>query len=124
MALTRKGSLAFGIGTVGGGLTAPTGAAASDISAITAAEASQEFQVNVAAKDATGEVVAHAYGDAKNSLRIEGFHSAATLPGVGDDLTVAGKTGVVTRANIQASNEDFVKLSAEAEGYPGVTYTA
>jgi hypothetical protein len=124
MALTRKGSLAFGIGTVTGGLTTPTGAAVSDISAIVSAEASQELQVNATAKDATGEVVAHAYGDAKNVLRIEGFHTAADVPGVGDDLTVAGKTGIVTRASLQASNEDFVRLSAEAEGYPGVTYTA
>lgn len=123
MALTRKGTLAFGIGTTTGGLAAPSGAAASDISAVISAEATDEFQVNATAKGADGEVSAHAYGDTKHSLRMEGYHSTAAIPSLGDDLTIAGKSGAVMRATIQASNEDFVKLSVEAEGFNAITYS-
>lgn len=121
MALTRKGTLAFGIGTVLGG-PAISGTAAAGISAVQSAEVSDEFTVNVPAKDTGGETVAHAYGDTKHSLRVEGLHTAATLPALGDALTVGGKEGAVMRSSVQASNEDFVKLSIEAEGYNAIDY--
>lgn len=112
MALTKKGTLAFGFGA--GGLTAPT---VSTISAITSAEATSEASLNVPARNATGETVAHAYGDEKVSLRVEGYHTAATLPTVGAAMTVAGKGGFAQRVSINASNQDFVKLSVEGDGY-------
>lgn len=119
MALTRKGSLAFGIGTATGGLTAPT---ATGISAVQSAEVSEEYTVNVDGKDTNGETVAHVYGNAKATMRVEGFNTAATLPTLGSPLSVGGKDGVVMRSNIQASNEDFVKLSVEGEKFAGVSY--
>lgn len=119
MALTRKGTLAFGIGTAGGGLTAPT---VTGISAVQSAEVTKEFTVNVPGKDSGGETVAHVYGDAKSSLRVEGLHTAADIPTLGAALTVGGEAGVVMRASVQASNEDFVKLSVEGEKFAGVSY--
>ncbi len=117
MALTRKGTLAFGIGALG--LTAPT---VTGITAVQSAEASDEFTVNASARDTGGETVAHVYGDAKASLRVEGLHSAADLPALGGALTVAGRAGVVTRSSVTASNEDFVKVAVEGEKFAGVTY--
>lgn len=117
MALTRKGTLAFGIGA--SGLAAPT---VTGIDAVQSAEASSENTVNASARDAGGETVAHVYGDAKATLRAEGFAAAATLPTLGAALTVAGQSGVVQRASITASNGDFVKISVEGEKFAGVTY--
>ncbi len=119
MALTRKGTLAFGIGAGTGGLTAPT---VSGIDAVQSAEASNEYTVNQSARDASGETVAHVYGDAKATLRAEGFCSTATIPTLGAAVTVAGFAGAVQRSNIQASNEDFVKVSVEGEKFNGITY--
>ena len=120
MALTVKGTLKFGIGSAG--LAAPTGAAVSDISAITSADVTKEYTVNASARNADGETVAHVYGDAKATLRVEGFHTAAAIPTLGAALTVAGETGTVQKATIGASNQDFVKLSIEGEKFNGVTY--
>jgi hypothetical protein len=117
MALTKKGTLAFGIGA--GGLAAPT---VTGIDAVQSAEASDEYTVNASARDTGGETVAHTYGDAKSTLRAEGFGNAATIPALGAALTVAGKTGAVMRSSIQASNQDFVKLSVEGEKFAGVAY--
>ena len=119
MALTRKGSLAFGIGTAGGGMTAPT---VTGIDAVQSAEVTDEYTVNVQGKDSNGETVAHVYGDAKATMRVEGLHTAATLPTIGAAITVGGKAGVVMRASVQASNEDFVRISVEGEKYAGVSY--
>lgn len=117
MALTRKGTLAFGIGATG--LTAPT---VTGIDAVQSAEANSEYTVNASARDAAGETVAHVYGDEKSTIRAEGFTTAAALPTMGAALTVAGKSGTVLRSNIQASNDDFVKVSVEGEKFAGVTY--
>jgi hypothetical protein len=118
MALSKKGTaLAFGIGA--GGMTAPT---VTGIDAVQSAEASSELTVNASARDAGGETVAHVYGDEKTTLRAEGFAAAATLPSMGTPLTVAGKSGVVMRSTITASNGDFVKISVEGEKFAGVTY--
>ena len=119
MALTRKGSLAFGIGTAAGGLTPPT---VTGIDAVQSAEVTDEYTVNVQGKDSNGETVAHVYGDAKATMRVEGLHTAATLPTIGAAITVGGKAGVVMRASVQASNEDFVRISVEGEKYAGVSY--
>jgi hypothetical protein len=119
MALTRKGSLAFGIGSATGGLTAPT---VTGVDAVQSAEVTDEYTVNVQGKDANGETVAHVYGDAKATMRVEGLHTAASLPSLGSGLTVGGKAGVVMRATVQASNEDFVRISVEGEKYNGVNY--
>lgn len=120
MALTRKGTLAFGIGSIG--LAAPTGTAAADISAVQSAEVTDEYTVNVDAKNTGGETDTHVYGNAKHTARVEGFHTAATLPSLGSALTVGGKEVAVMRSNIQASNEDFVKLSVEGEGFNEIDY--
>ena len=120
MALTRKGTLAFGIGSVG--LAAPTGTAASGISAVQSAEITDEYTVNAQGKDSGGETTTHVYGDTKHTARVEGLHTAASLPSLGDALTVGGKEVVVTRASVQASNEDFVRLSIEGEGYNAIDY--
>ena len=122
MALTRKGTLAFGIGTAAGGLTAPSGTAAAGISAVQSAEVTDEYQVNATGKTSGGEVESHAYGDVKHTARVEGLHTAATLPALGDALTVGGKEVVVTRSSLQASNEDFVKVSIEGEGFNSIDY--
>lgn len=118
MALTVKGTaLKFGIGT--NGLTAPTVAA---ISNVTSAEVTKENSLNASARDAGGETVTHVYGDPKATMRVEGFHTAATLPTLGDSITVGGVSGPIQRASVQASNEDFVKLSAEAEALGAINY--
>ena len=120
MALTRKGTLAFGMGSVG--LATPTGGAAAGISAVQSAEITDEFTVNVQGKDTGGEVTTHVYGDTKHTARVEGLHTAATLPSLGDALTVGSKEVVVNRATVQASNEDFVRISIEGEGYNSIDY--
>lgn len=117
MALTRKGTLAFGIGA--SGLAAPT---VTGIDAIQSAEASSEFTVNASARDAAGETVAHVYGDEKATLRAEGFANTATLPTLGAAMVVAGKSGVVMGSSITASNGDFVKISVNGEKFTGVSY--
>ena len=81
-----------------------------------------EYTVKASARNADGETVAHVYGDAKATLRVEGFHTAAAIPTLGAALTVAGETGTVQKATIGASNQDFVKLSIEGEKFNGVTY--
>ena len=119
MALTRKGTLAFGFGA--NGLVAPT---VTGIDAIQSAEASSEYTVNASARDTAGETVAHVYGDEKSTMRAEGFGSVATLPALGASMTVAGKAGAVMGSSITASNGDFVKLSVNGEKFNAVTYTA
>lgn len=120
MALTRKGTLAFGFGA--NGLTAPSGTGASAISAVQSAEVTDEFTVNAQGKDTNGEVATHVYGDVKHTARVEGLHTAADLPSLGVALTVGGKEVVVNRATVQASNEDFVRISIEGEGYNAIDY--
>lgn len=123
MALTRKGTLAFGVGTALGGIAAPTGTAAAGISALQSVEISDENTVNADAKTTAGETSTHVYGNAKHTARLEGFHTAADLPALGADLTVGGKEVAVMRASVQASNEDFVKISIEGEGFNAIDYS-
>lgn len=117
MALTRKGTLAFGIGATG--LASPT---VTGVDAIQSADASSEFTLNSSARDTAGETVAHVYGDAKHTLRVEGMAAVAAIPELGATITVATKSGKVMRSSITASNQDFVKLSLEGEKFEGVTY--
>lgn len=121
MALTVKGTaLKFGIGSAG--LTAPAGGGAAAISNVTSAEVTTENTVNASARDAGGETVTHVFGDPKHTTRVEGFHTAADLPTLGAVLTVGGKETAIQRATVQASNEDFVKLSMEGEGHMAIDY--
>lgn len=117
MALTKKGNLAFGIGA--SGITDP---AVSTISAVQSVEVSSEYTTNVSAKGSDGETAGHVYGDVKNSIRVEGFGTAAAVPTLGASVTVLGKTGAVMRSQVQGSNEDFVKMSVEAEGFGTLSY--
>jgi len=114
MALTKKGTLKFGIGT--DGLTV-----GATLLNVTSAEATSESTTNAIAKDSSGAIVAQVIGNTKNSLSVEGYGAAA--PALGSDITVGGLTGLVLRSSVKGSNEDFVKYSAEAEGYPDIPTT-
>ena len=109
MALTKKGSLAYGIGS--GSLTDPS------IGGLipTSVEVTTENTVNVTAKGVTGEVTAHLFGSPKNTGRVEGYGSA--LVALSGDVAIGGKSMSIMRSTVTASNEDFCKSSIEAEGY-------
>ena len=113
MAITVKGSLVFG-------LTDPTIAG---ISNPTSVQSTRENSVNTPARDVGGETVCRVYGDPKDSVRVEGYNSAATLPALGTAATVGDLSGVVMRAGIQAANQDFVKVNVDIEGFAGVDYS-
>ena len=108
MALTIKGTLPFGIGS--------SGLPVSGVSNILSAEQGNEATTNVVAKGTDGSVVAQAVGNLKQSAKVEGY--GGTAPTVGSDLTVNGISVTVMTSRVSASNEDFVKYSADAEGYP------
>lgn len=108
MALTIKGTLPFGIGA--------SGLPVSGVSNILSAEQGNEATTNVVAKGTDGSVVAQAVGNLKQSAKVEGY--GGTAPTVGSDLTVNGISVTVMSSRVSASNEDFVKYSADAEGYP------
>lgn len=112
MAITVKGTLVFGLAdpTVGG------------IGNPTSVQTSSETTLNVPARDVGGETVARVFGDNKSTIRVEGFDNAAALPALGAAETVNGLSGTVMRATISAANQDFVKMSVDIEGFPGVTY--
>lgn len=119
MALSVKGTaLKFGIGTAG--LTAPT---VTGISNVTSAEVTSENSLNTSARSSDGETVTHVFGDPKATMRVEGFGTAASLPALDSVIAVGGAEGTVQRSTVQASNEDFVKLSAEGEQLGAIDYT-
>lgn len=107
MALTIKGPIAFGIGN--------SGIPVAGASNVTSAEQTDEATTNVVAKDSGGNVIAQAVGNVKKSVRIEGY--GKTKPAVGSDITVNGTSAMVMSSGVSASNEDFVKYNASAEGY-------
>jgi hypothetical protein len=109
MALTKKGSFAYGIAETVAGITS-----------LTSWEAGHENTTNQTAKDKDGAIVAHVFGNPKNTFRAEGYAAAATVPALDSALTLGGVSGYVMRTGITASNEDFVKCSIEGEGYPGL----
>lgn len=123
MALTRVNAagkeFAFGIPTGTGAETEADG-----VTSVTSAELSSSLETNVTAKDETGEVVAHLFGNKKLAMSVEGYSDAAALPATGAVLKVAGQEGRIMSASITASNEDFVRVRAEGEGYAGLDYTA
>ena len=114
MALTRKGAnYAFGT----------AGFSVSGIDSLTSVSAGQEYTVNVTAKDTNGEVAAHLYGSEKKNFSAEGYVTGSVAPvALGGAATVAGVSGVVMNSSVQASNEDFAKVTVSGEAYTGISY--
>jgi hypothetical protein len=117
----------FGIGAIATG-AATTGATGGTLCAgitnVVSAEKTEAFDTSITAKDEDGDVVAHAFGNKKFSLSIEGYiNSTATLPIAGDLMEVKGQKGKVMSATITASNENWLMIKVTGEGYSGITYT-
>lgn len=114
MALTKKSAttIPHGIGSEAAAAITATG-----LATITGAEVGAELTVNVFAKDDSGEHVAHLFGDTKHTLKLDGHAGALEVPGLGTEVTFAGRESVITQASITAANEDFVKASLSGEGY-------
>jgi len=125
MAIFKKSitpEIPHGLGTEATAAVDSTG-----LATITSAEVGVELTVNVFAKDQNGEHVAHLFGDSKHTLKIDGYAEALAVPGLGGEVTFAGRKSVITKSSISASNEDFVKASLSGEGYEGTgagTYAA
>jgi hypothetical protein len=111
MALTRKGAN-YDYGT--------TGVTATGLDSVTNFEVSSEYETDVQARDSNGEVAAWLYGDQRNEMSVEGFAETAALPALGGILTIKGKNGIITRASVVGSNEDFAKVRMEGKGYEGI----
>lgn len=114
MALTKKGTLKFGFGT--GGVTAPT---VTGIDTPTSSDTTSEYVVNTTAKNSDGEVAGHVFGSTKNTIKVEGFTTAGTLPTLGQPITAGAINAFAQSVSISASHEDFVKVSVSAEGHAG-----
>ena len=119
MALTKRISVGhdftFGIAP---GTAKPTG-----LTSITSVDASQEYSTNVTAMGEDGDVAAHLYGNAKNSITMEGYTTATDVPVLGSAVVYAGLHAATMGITLKSSNEDFVKISVKAEGYAAITYT-
>jgi hypothetical protein len=99
------------------------GSSCAGIDTIVSAELTANFDTNVTAKDEDGDVVAHAFGNKKSSGSIEGYATTdATLPGVGGPMVVRGVSMKIMNVTITASNEDFLMVKVDGEGYDGLTY--
>lgn len=110
--------LEFGILT-----DATLGTVISGIVNFVSAEKTASLETNVTAKDEDGDVIAHAFGNQKFSLSAEGYATkTATLPVVGDLMQVRGQKGKIMSVTITASNEDWLMVKVEGEGYAGLTY--
>jgi hypothetical protein len=108
MALLRKGAN-WAYGTQGIG--------APGIDEVTSASASKEYSVQVDAVGADGDLKGILYGGEKGSFSAEGYTNSSNVGSIGSDGSVLGVSGVITKAGVTMSNEDFVKAQVEGEGY-------
>lgn len=101
----------------------PAGVTVDGVDSLTSFEAGREYETEVTARDEDGDVVAHLFGNEKNTMQAEGYTNAATVPDLGTDTAGAGTMemlgliGKVMRVRCRGSNEDFVRVSAEGSGY-------
>ena len=107
MALARKGT-AYRFGTSGFTCSGVT---------VVGAEVSVEATLNQTVTDAAGLVKTQIFGNPKATLRMNGYTTTGTLPDIGSVATGGGETGSVVSSAIQASNEDFQRVSLTAESY-------
>lgn len=107
MALTRKGA-GYRYGT--SGFTCPG-------VVVAAADVAVEATLNATITDAEGKVRTHIFGNQKATLRMNGYTTTGTLPEIGTQASGAGEVGSVVSSSINASNEDFQRVSLVAEAY-------
>jgi len=107
MALTRKGT-AYQFGTSGFTCSGVT---------VTGAGVSVEATLNTVITGSDGLVKTQIFGNPKATLRLNGYTTTGTLPEIGATATGGGETGSVVSSAIEASNEDFQRVSLTAEAY-------
>lgn len=83
------------------------------ISHITQASIEKSAGTVVRAKNGVGEVKAVLTGKEIITMNVSGYSTNAVGAALGDDITVAGTTGKVISASIEATAEDFTKFSAQ-----------
>ncbi len=116
----------FGVLTAADAAAAVTakGSFCAGISTIVSADFTGGYDTNITAKDEDGDVVAHAFGNLKYSGSIEGYATVtATLPVAGAVAVIRGKYAKVMSVTVTASNEDWLKVKVDCEGYEGLSYT-
>jgi hypothetical protein len=111
------------IGTASGTTVASWGTAGvtSDLGIVVSARKSDNSEVyNL--KDATGDVIAHIFYDAKQEVELEIMAKDASVnPEAGDAITIAGVAAVVLSAETRWQSEDMKKISVTAVKHSGVT---
>lgn len=85
---------------------------------VSSAEISIKATLNEVITDATGKPRAHIYGNPKATVAVSGFSTSISMPTIGSEVSAAGETATVISSRIVASNEDFQRVSVEAEAYP------
>lgn len=104
----------------------PAGTSVDGVDSLTSFEATREYETNIAARDEDGEVVAQLFGNEKHTMQGEGYTNAASVPALGTDtpgagtMSILGLTGKINRCTCRGSNEDFVRVQVQAEGYAGL----
>jgi hypothetical protein len=108
--------------TLTGSANVGTGGATCDgITEITNASAEAAAGTVVRAKNSAGDVKALLVGKKLVTLAASGYATSITGPALGGAITVAGKTGKITSATIEATAEDFTRFSAEGKAAgPGI----
>ena len=84
----------------------------------------KEFTINIEAVNSAGDTTGVLLGGEKDTVSVSGYSSVYDAPKIGDSMTV-GVGGIptadVTKANVRATNQDWVKIQIEAEHYPALS---
>lgn len=84
-----------------------------------------EFALKVEAKDAVGKVITRRWDDRTNKVSFTGLiPEDATLPVIGDEITIAGVTVVLEKADEDGKNDGYVTMSFEGTSSEGVAQGA
>jgi hypothetical protein len=105
MALAKLGSKDWGFGTAGA--EAP-GIAAGDA---TNSSVELEYGTQQEAKDGAGEIKGILFGKKTVGMEVSGYSGVFSPPALGGDVTVRGLTGKAMSSSLDASTEDFAKVT-------------
>jgi hypothetical protein len=91
----------------------PTDASQDGISHITQASIEKSAGTVVRAKDGLGDVKAVLTGKEIITMNVSGYSTQANGAALGSEIKVAGITGKVISASIEATAEDFTRYNAQ-----------
>lgn len=94
----------------------PSGVSVAGISQVTQVSDGQEYGQISRAKDSTGELASIFFSKGTHSSEISGYTSTFGAPALGGPIFGVGGTQKIMQSQLQASNQDFAKVTVTGKG--------